>query len=86
MKKCIPFVAVMVAFSAGNGYANINDQCQYLSDENDNRNETRCQCYTRQADYYESRMRAGYAASEYDQLEEKRKYFKDKAFNCKPRK
>ncbi|QTR49163.1 hypothetical protein [Candidatus Thiothrix anitrata] len=45
--------------------------------------EERCTCYTEQADYYESRMRAGYSANEYNELEAKRKFFKNRAFSCK---
>ena len=54
------------------------DPCEYK------KGKQKCDCYTKQADYFESKMRAGYTASEYNYLEENRKYFRDKSFNCKP--
>lgn len=58
-------------------YVQINDFCQY------EKGQAKCKCYQSQADYYEDEMRKGYTAKQYDNLEEHRKYFRDKAFNCK---
>ena len=73
-------ISVLLAPIANQCFAKeiINDTCERK------KGEQKCECYADKADYYEDQMRSGYTASEYNALEENRKYFREKAFNCKP--
>ncbi len=53
-------------------------RCDYISDES-----AKCKCHRDNYKYYKERMRRGYTASEYNELERKRRYYRDKAFSCK---
>lgn len=81
MKK-IMFLSLLLSSHIASAGAifdkDINDTCKHYSNQ-----KQKCACYQNKANYFESRMRAGYKNSEYNYLEKNRRYFKDKAFNCK---
>jgi hypothetical protein len=78
MQKRLFFVLALVVFASPTLYADDHyDPCYNLKAQ------AKCQCYVQQADYYESKMRNGYKASEYNELEDKKRFFRDLAFSCK---
>lgn len=77
MKILVMTLTTLLAVSAGTCHAEVEDSCKQV------RKDKQCECYKNRAELYEDKMRKGYKANEYNDLEEKRKYFRDKAFNCK---
>lgn len=77
--RTIAIVYLLLAASIATGYAasQMDDPCikkQGLE---------KCECYVKQADDYEAKMRAGYKPKDYNELEQKRRYFRDQAYSCK---
>ena len=66
------FTAMQVSFAG-----TVEDSCA------NKKPEEQCACYAEQAKIYEEKLRSGYTAKEYNTLEGKRRYFKDKAYACK---
>lgn len=78
IKKAFATAALLLVASF-NSHAETFNDCKGVKSEN------LCACYTERAEYYRDRLRNGYTVSEYDFLESRLKYFRDKAFNCKSR-
>ncbi|WP_020394364.1 hypothetical protein [Thiolinea disciformis] len=72
-------VYLLLVASIATGYAatKIDDPCAKKQGAE------KCDCYVQQVDEYEAKMRAGYKAKDYNELEQKRRFFRDHAFNCK---